>query len=107
MKRNCHILSSISKEEEMLREQLLISENGGLQSFDDYPELSKETVSVMHNNFDLMKIFAGKDAGSFGRDLGDKLIEKNFFATRMLSPRRVSNKLSLRSPLDAETEEKI
>ena len=107
LKRNSHLLSSISKEEEMLREKLLISENGGFQSIDDYPELSKEAVSVMHNNFDLMKIYAGKDAGSFGRDLGDKLIEKKFFGTRMLSPRRVSNKLSLRSPLDAETEGKF
>ena len=69
-------LSSISKEEEMLREKLLISENWGFQNIDDYPELSKEAVSVMHNNFDLMKIYAGMDAAGFGRDLGDKLIEK-------------------------------
>ena len=66
----------------MLREKLLISENGGFQSIDDYPELSKEAVSVMHKNFDLMKIYAGKDAGSFGRDLGDKPIEKKIFARK-------------------------
>ena len=102
MKRNYHLLSSISKEEEMLREKLLISEKGGFQSIYDSPELS-----VMNNNFYLLKIYAGKNAGSLGRDLGDKLIEKKFFATRMLSPRRVLKKLSLRSSLDAETEGKL
>ena len=61
----------------------------------------------MHKTLDWMKIYAGKNARSFGRDLGAKLIEKKFFATRMLSPRRMSNKLSLKFSLDAETEGKI
>ena len=91
----------------MLREKLLLSENEGFQRIDDYPELSKEAVSVMHNNFDFTNIYAGKDARSFGKVLGDKLIEKIFFATRRLSPRRVSNKLSLRSSLEAKTEGKV
>ena len=86
---------------------MYLARAGHFQSIDDYPHISRKVHPVVHDGFDLMKLYAGKEIASFGRMLGEKLIDKTISRTKMFSPRRMSQKFQLRTSVDDETEHRF
>ena len=60
----------------------------GFRSVDEHPLRARGTEVVLHENEDLMSIYAGTDVGKLARALFDKLFAESDRGIFILAPRR-------------------
>ena len=86
--RPCINLGNIIFVQTIELKELRLLDVHGFRSVDEHPSRARGTEVVLHEDEDLMSIYAGTDVGKLARALFDKLFEEGDRGNFILAPRR-------------------